>query len=241
MEIIGLILSLIAGLSTLIGYFITYIKFKNIEKLITITLTGSMIIILLISIIDLLIPNIHSINLFSTILIFITGLILTHIISSYLDKKSRETSNLLKIGIISTICLILHNIPEGIIVLISSMNNTQIGIKTTLSIMLHNIPEGIIISIPLLYSRVGKKKVFILTLIASLSEPLGALLSYLILNKSIISTLPYISILTSGIMISLCINIFNEIKNTKYKSLSILSALICIIIYLILSSMQIMN
>ena len=64
---------------------------------------------------DLLIPNIHSINLFSTILIFITGLVLTHIISSYLDKKSRETSNLLKIGIISTICLILHNIPEGLV------------------------------------------------------------------------------------------------------------------------------
>ena len=58
----------------------------------------------------------------------------------------------------------LHNLPEGIIVYVSSFKNIKIGLKLCLSIMLHNIPEGIEISDPL-DLRVGEYTTFVAKLI----------------------------------------------------------------------------
>ena len=78
----------------------------------------------------------------------------------------------------------------------------------------------IIISIPLYYSGKSRGVVVGYTILASISEPLGALLSYIIL-KSIINQLilSYVLMFVSGLMISLSINdILKEILSyNKYK------------------------
>jgi ZIP family zinc transporter len=109
----------------------------------------------------------------------------------------------------------LHNIPEGIIVFISSYKNFKIGIKTVIAIMLHNIPEGLLISIPLYYSKKSRRNVIKKILIASISEPSGALLSYFVLGREVSDViLAIILLFVSGIMISLC---FNEIQKELLK------------------------
>ena len=105
------------------------------------------------------------------------------------------------------ISLMLHNFPEGMAVFIGAYTNINIGIRLCIAIMLHNIPEGIAISIPLYYSGVGKKKTLLYTLLSGLSEPLGALLTYL-LFKNLINNifLAFILLFVAGLMISLSIN-----------------------------------
>ena len=48
---------------------------------------------------------------------------------------------------------------------------------------MHNIPEGISISVPIYYSTGSKKKAILYTLVSALSEPFGALLTFLFLKN----------------------------------------------------------
>ena len=225
MEIIGpIILSLLAGLSTIFGSFLVFIKTKKVNEMIVFCLSFSMMIMIIISIFELipksftgLINNYGIVfGLIISILVFIFGYLSIDRINSFVNKKNKS-SNLYKIGILSMISLLIHNFPEGIIVFISAYTNINIGIKMCIAIMLHNIPEGIAISIPLFYSGKSRGEVIKYTLISGLAEPLGAILSYIFIKDYINDTLlSFILMFTGGLMIGLSINeILKEI--IKYK------------------------
>lgn len=90
----------------------------------------------------------------------------------------------------------------------------------TIAIALHNIPEGISISIPIYYSTNSKLKAFFYTFISGISEPLGALISYLFLSKFINNTILGIIYSTiAGMMINISINeLYKESINYNKKN-----------------------
>ena len=49
------------------------------------------------------------------------------------------------------------------------------------AVALHNIPEGIAVSVPILYSTGSRKKAFAYSFLSGLSEPVGALIGFLVL------------------------------------------------------------
>ncbi len=235
-----LLLSLLAGLSTLIGYIFTYIKIKNKENLISFSLSLSMIIMISISLIELL-PNSSNKILLNygiiygyliVLLVFLLGYLTVYLIN---NRISNEKS-LYKIGIISFISLLLHNFPEGIAVFISSYNDIKIGLKICISIIMHNIVEGMSISLPLYYGGVKRAEVFKLTFYSSIAEPLGALLSYLFLKEYMSELLlSFTLVFVSGLMISLSINeIYNELKKYNNKKYIVLGMIFGIIASLLL-------
>jgi len=245
MEIIGpFILSLIAGLSTVLGSLFIFIKTKKVNEFICYFLSFSMSIMSLLSIFDLM-PN-SSINLINNYgnffgLIFIILTFLLGYLTIYkINNRVRSTNNgssLYKIGILSMISLILHNFPEGIAVFMSAYTSMELGLKLCIAIMFHNIPEGILIAIPLFYSGEGKKKAFKYTLLSGLSEPLGALLSYIFLrnyfNEIILS---FILIFVAGLMISLSLNeIYKEVKKFNLNNIMIAGILTGLLFFLLLS------
>jgi ZIP family zinc transporter len=101
----------------------------------------------------------------------------------------------------------LHNIPEGIVTFMSSINNYTVGLKIALAIMAHNIPEGISISIPIFYSTKNRLKSLLYTFIAGISEFLGAIITYIFFKK-------YINLLIINIMLYIigCLMIIISIK-----------------------------
>ena len=115
--------------------------------------------------------------------------------------------------------IILHNIPEGIITYIVSNKNIILGLSICISIAIHNIPEGISIAIPIYYSTKSKTKAILYTLISSLSELLGAILTYLFLSKYMNNLIIGIILsITAGIMIQISINkLFPTGKNYNKK------------------------
>jgi ZIP family zinc transporter len=243
MEIIGpFILTIISGLSTMIGIIPIYLKINKVGELITFTLSLSYFILLSISLYDLIPNSLSTIfkyynittSIFSSIIIFLIGYMII-----YLLKIKKETNSLYKIGIISLISLVLHNIPEGIIVFMSSYKNIKFGLKTFIAIICHNIPEGLLIGVPLYYSKQSRDTVIKNVLLASISEPLGALLSFLFLKRVMNDILlSYILIFVAGLMISLCINdIYKELliyNNKKYILLGFLVSMIFLTIMIIL-------
>ena len=133
-----------------------------------------------------------------------------------LDFTKKSNDKLYKIGIITFISLILHNIPEGMITFISSSKDIHLGLSLAISISLHNIPEGIAISIPIYYGKNDKKRAILFTLIAALSEPFGALISLLFFKNVNDYMFSLLLSLTAGIMIYL--SIFELYKESiKYK------------------------
>ena len=241
MEIIGpLILSLIAGLSTVLGCIFIFFKVKKIDEFIVFSLSFSMAIMTLVSLFDLIPSSLNTIlnnyglifGILISLLTFLLGFLSIDKINKRIKYKNNlNSSSLYRIGLLSMISLMLHNFPEGIAVFMSAYTNISIGIKLCLAIMLHNIPEGIAIAVPMYYGGESRKNTIKMTMLSGLSEPLGALLSYIFL-KNIISNLllSYILIFVSGLMISLSFNdmLKEVIKYNKkiYLFIGILTGLI---------------
>ena len=241
------LISTIAGLSTMLGCLFIFIKVKNINRFLSISLSFSAMVMMLISIFDLIPHSFfylllkHKFNgLILSIIVFIIGILLIKFSNYIINKLEEKGSSLYKLGIISAIVLMLHNIPEGIITFLTSSNDLKLGLKVAIAITLHNIPEGICIGVPIYYSTHKVGKAIKTTLISGLSEPLGAILAYLFLYKYINNTiLNIIFILVAGIMISLAINdILKESlkfsnKNNKYIYVGFIIGIIFFIISLL--------
>lgn len=224
------ILTTIAGLSTLLGTIPIFIKLKNESKIIAGGLAFAAGVMICVSIIDLVPESIsileENFNGIITILLTFGFIMIGMIISSLIENKlptSTKDIPLYKVGIISMLAIILHNIPEGIATFISTTKDTSLGLSLTIAIAMHNIPEGISISVPIYYATKSKKRALIYTLISGLSEPLGAILTYLflipIINDIILALL---FALIAGIMLHISFtqilptsNNYNETKTTK--------------------------
>ena len=221
---IAFVISSIAGLSTLIGAIVILIKKKNINNFILKTMAFSAGVMLSLSILDLLPESMKflSTNFYKTpaILISLIFLSVGVLISIFIDKKvPTDNNNLYKVGFVSMIAMIIHNIPEGIATFITTNNDITLGISLAIAIALHNIPEGISIALPIYYSTNKKKKAIFYTLISGISEPFGAILAFLFLKPSNI-ILGIIFGLISGIMIHIsCYELMpSSLKYKNYQS-----------------------
>ena len=241
----ALIISLIASFSTCIGCVFLFfnIKKQNINKFITFSLAFSIAIMIGISIFDLLPESViilvsyyKYISIIIFIFLFLISFILIKIINKLLCKYE---NNLYKLGILSMVVLIMHNLPEGIITFISSYKDINLGIKMALAIAMHNLPEGIAIAVPIYYSTKSKKKAFIKTFLSGFSEFIGAILAYLFLAKYVNDiSLSLILTMVAFLMITLSIEqMFPQVKKyneNKYLNLGLIIGFIIILLSVII-------
>lgn len=200
----------IAGLSTLIGMIPIFLKIKNKDTIINASLSfasGVMLSVSLFSLLpesmDLLQEKYNDKGIIILVLLFsIIGIFL----ASFIDKIFKNIDNkLYKLGIINSLALMIHNIPEGILTFSTTTVNVSLGIALALSILFHNIPEGISISVPIYYSTNSKFKAFIYTFISGFSEIIGAIITYIFLYK-------YINNSFIGVILSLTVGIMSYIS-----------------------------
>lgn len=209
MQIINaLLISTIAGLSTVIGGLIIFFKIKNIDKFITFCLSFTAVIMIGISIIELFPESFFTLSknysMFLTIIIILIVFVLGIFIIRLTNKLINNSDNLYKIGILNMIVLILHNFPEGITTFITSYHDLNIGISIAIAIMLHNIPEGVAIAVPIYCSTKSKKKALLKTFLSGISEPIGALFAFIFLKNYINDVLiAFLLIIVCAIMITL--------------------------------------
>ena len=212
------LLTLISGFSTLLGVIPVFIKFKDIKKIIVCSLSFAGGVMFSISTFDLLF---ESLKIFSNIFGIINGLLLFLVlffigifIIKIINNSLKTDNELEKVGVLSLVAIIIHNVPEGILTFMMASVNYKLGLSLAIAIALHNIPEGISISVPIYYSINSKVKAFFYTFVAALSEPFGALISFIFFKE--INSKLIIGILFSlvcGIMIYL--SLFDLVKEAK--------------------------
>lgn len=185
----ALIISLVAGMSTLIGYLFIYIKGDK-DKLISKCLGFASGVMITLSITDLLPSSINNLSIncscIKTIIYSFIMFWFGFFSAYFISKIVKESDNkLYKAGIITMIGILLHNLPEGIATFVLSTIDLKLGILLAVAIILHNIPEGISIAIPIYYSTNSKRKAFFYTLLSGIAEPIGGILALLLLYKYI--------------------------------------------------------
>ena len=112
-------LTTIAGFSTMLGTIPIFIKLKNESKIIAGSLSFAAGVMICVSVIDLIPESISMLEnnysgILTIVLVFLfmlVGILLSSLIENKLYFSDNDVS-LYKVGIISMIAIILHNIPE---------------------------------------------------------------------------------------------------------------------------------
>ena len=144
------------------------------EKLGTITTTCAFFGgILLIAIIDKLVPSFENPHEMRKV----------EELEKIPSDSSRRTSGLLRTGTFTAIAISIHNFPEGLATFTGALTDPALGISIAVAIAIHNIPEGIAVSVPVYYATKSRKLAFRYSFISGLSEPLGALIGFLLLRN----------------------------------------------------------
>jgi ZIP family zinc transporter len=192
---LGLLLATIAGLSTGIGSTIAYFIKRPKVGYLSFSLGFSAGLMIYVSFVELL-PEAFagSGELYSFIAFFI-GILFIGLIDLFIAEKQnphhfklpnniadiRKDNKLLRSGLLTALAIGIHNFPEGLAVFGAAVTDLKIGIFTTVAIAIHNIPEGIAVSIPIFYATGSKDKAFIYSFLSGITEPIGAIIGYLIL------------------------------------------------------------
>lgn len=209
-------ISFLAGISTVLGGLIIVFKKEYNSQNLSVFLGFSAGIMIGISLFDLLYNSyIYLSNKTNNIILIFIFVILGILIAILIDKLVPKGSNEIgRVGVISLIGIIIHNIPEGIATFITASYDIKLGISFALAIAIHNIPEGIAISIPLFNKTKNIKSTLLFTSIAGFSELLGAIISCIFLSN-------YINTTTMGILFAIIAGIMLHISFFELLPLSL--------------------
>lgn len=208
-------LTLFAGLCTGIGSALAFFTKKTNTKFLSISLGFSAGVMIYVSMIEIFFKAKDSLvaelglkaGSWATVGAFFGGMFIIalidklipsgenpHEVHSVEDIENKTSdSKLLRMGIFTALAVGIHNFPEGLATFISALQQPSIAIPIAVAIAIHNIPEGIAVSVPVYYATGDRKKAFFYSFLSGLSEPIGALIGYLVL-------MPFINDFVFGII-----------------------------------------
>lgn len=200
-------LTLFAGLATGIGSAMAFFAKKTSTAFLSTSLGFSAGVMIYVSLVEIfakakanLVAEMGAAKgYWVTVASFFAGIILIALIDKLIpgvdnphEAKSIETlkdtaaaekfRHLYRMGIFTALAVAIHNFPEGLATFTASLENVKLGIPIAIAIAIHNIPEGIAVSVPVYYATGSKKEAFWLSFLSGLSEPVGAIIGYMILS-----------------------------------------------------------
>lgn len=225
MDTIGLplLLSFLAGICTVLGSFVLFFIQDFKKSYLSFFLGISAGAMIYLSFIELMPTAIQTLGFGLSNVAFFLGILFIAIIdltvphhfTQYCTKNRIHYDKLMVSGFMVALGIAIHNFPEGIAVFMSSLGNMRFGILIAMATALHNIPEGVAIATPIYYATKSKSKAVMHAFIAGISEPIGAILAYVILQPYISPIfLSYVFAFVAGIMVYIS---FDELLPTCFE------------------------
>lgn len=203
-----LFLTLLTGLTTLIGSIIAHLTKSPKYRYLGFALGCSAGGIVGVTFVEVLYKIIKHAGPYKANFAFIGGMIFSLLLASifkheHIEKRIANSDiRILGKDVVTTIGLIIHNIPEGIMVFLSALFSPQTGIFVAVAVAIHNIPQGFSLSTSTFYITQDTKRAFLFSFFSGFIEPMSAL-AVALLFFPFLSGLPlYLALaFISGIMI----------------------------------------
>ena len=190
-------LTLIAGLATGIGGAIALVSKKENKFFLSVCLSFAAGVMIYISFVEIFFKAYESLeyageDLGYPILTvsFFAGIALMSIISKLIphgknpsEFLENDKRSLKRTGLTTATAIAVHNFPEGLITFVAALYDPAMGIAVAAAIIIHNIPEGIAVASPIYHATGSKIKAFLVSLGAGITEPIGALIAWLLLRN----------------------------------------------------------
>jgi len=188
-------LTMVAGLSTGIGSAIAYfIKRPKIVYL-AFALGLSAGVMVYISFMEMLPDAMETMGEAWALLVFFVGIGVMALVDLVIPEPenphnfedmdqprvAQGSHKLMRTGLFTALAIGVHNFPEGLATFAAALSDVKLGVFIAIAIAIHNIPEGIAVSVPIFYATNSRKKAFLYSFLSGVSEPVGALLGYLLL------------------------------------------------------------
>jgi len=126
-----------------------------------------------------------------------------------------ENKKLVRMGMQTAVAIALHNFPEGLATFVAVLEDPKIGAILAVAIGIHNIPEGFCVALPIYYATGNRKKAFWWGALSGMSEPVGALLGWLVLANSFSDAIYGLMFgLVAGMMVMISLK---ELLPTAYR------------------------
>jgi ZIP family zinc transporter len=99
--------------------------------------------------------------------------------------KEMENKSLIKMGLSTALAIALHNFPEGLATFVAALDDPKVGAVLAIALGIHNIPEGLCVSLPVYYATGNRLKGFFWGFLSGMTEPIGALIGWVVLANII--------------------------------------------------------
>jgi ZIP family zinc transporter len=217
----ALILTFFAGLATGLGSLVSYFIPKPDMRYLSVSLGFATGVMIFVAFVDLFWRSRAAIGLGLADVFFLVGMLTVFFLDklvphSHLDGQAdAHCDRLYRGGIMMTLGVAIHNLPEGLAVALVSIADLRLGIPIALAIAIHNIPEGVACSVPLYCATGDRRKSCLYSFLAGMAEPLGAVIAILVLLPFLNDFVLAASIaFVSGIMVFICFDELIPIANS---------------------------
>jgi len=192
--------AVVSLIGTLLGAAIGVAIRKPSKRLLGGILGAASGIMVSIIFLELIPESIEKTNFLATLISVLLGIIIIAI-TDYLSKgKKWAVDSHKKVAFFMALGIMLHNIPEGIIMGFGFVKEANLGIKMSALISIHDMPEGIAIAAPLIASGVSAFKIIWYAFLVALPTAVGALVGIVIGTISQ-AFLGYCLAFASGVML----------------------------------------
>ena len=216
----ALLLTFFAGLATGVGSLVSYFIPKPDMRYLSVSLGFASGVMIFVAFVDLFWRSREVIGMVYADLFFLIGMLTVFFLDkliphSHMDGQvDSHCDRLYRGGIMMTLGVAIHNLPEGLAVALVSLADLKLGIP--IAIAIHNIPEGVACSVPLYCATGDRRKSCLYSFLAGMTEPLGAIIAILVLYPFLNDFVLSASIaFVSGIMVFICFDELIPIAN-KY-------------------------
>ncbi len=188
-------LTALAGISTGFGSAIAYFIKKPRISYLAFALGLSAGVMIYVSFVELLPLAAEAIGQLWAVVVFFLGIVFIGAIDFLVPEQEnphnyqgmaepeapQQDRQLMRTGMLTALAIGIHNFPEGLATFAAALSDLRLGVFIAIAIAIHNIPEGIAVSVPIYYATGSKHKAFVYSFLSGVSEPVGALIGYLVL------------------------------------------------------------
>ena len=174
---------------TTIGGLIGVIIKKNSNRFLSVILSFASGLMMSIVCFDLIPEAMRISNIISIIVGVLLGIIMMIICVFFVKKRFNINSviiksDLLKTGIVVSIGLAIHNLPEGLAIGSGFDASIKLGLSLAIAICLHDIPEGISMAVPMKNGGMRISRIMFYVIISGITTGIGAFFGAIIGNIS---------------------------------------------------------